>query len=203
MILKDSVREKLKPLGLAGALMLVTGLIFSPALISTGIAVIFISSLLMYPVKELPKTLWGNKAALLLIVLYLVDILCGLYTENREGFIQNTRIKLPLLLLPLALCRPYVYSKKEIIVILYVFISAVTLACLLTGGRFVIDYKAQMALVEANQPVQVMGKINHLYFSILLAFSLLAGIILLKNRWINLRGWKYALILMTIVQVIF
>lgn len=121
-----------------------------------------------------------HKLAMAMGSLFLLSVIGFFVTENRAGWLDDLRIKLPILLVPISvsLCAPF--SKKEIHGLLGVFV----LTQLIVGGLSLFaaysDYSQMFQRVSDNASVPVITGLNHIYFGPALG---LAGLIGLSWGW--------------------
>lgn len=171
-----------KRLGLLGFLMCMVGLPLSPALLSIGSVVVIFAGLVSYAPRVQLKRFYQDKFTFFLSLIFIVQLLSFFWTEDKEQFLEHLRIKAPFFfgLYGLAVLGPF--DKKWLKIGLVLFV----LAASVTGTLTVIDYflhKEQYDLeIQVSKPLPIFFDINHIYFSLLLAFSVFGGIWLFRQK---------------------
>ncbi len=160
----------------AGLLMAMAGIATSPAVLSIGTVVMILPAV----VSMSPKAQWGrirkDPGAGILALLAVVMALSWFWTEDQERWMNMVRVKLPLFfgLYSLMVLGPF--PKRWIKIAMMVL----TLAAFVTGFATVIDYllhREQIEMqIQVSKPMHLVFDINHIYFSITMAFTVFAGI---------------------------
>lgn len=107
-----------------GLLLLVIGLPLSIFLVSLSQFIIIGSWLLTGDIKIKLKTVFSNKAVLVLLSIYVVHIIGLVWTNDFDYALKDLRIKLPLLLLPVLFASMPPLSIKEFKSLLALFIMS-------------------------------------------------------------------------------
>jgi O-antigen ligase len=163
-----------------GLALMATGLTTSKVALSIGSLLILVGGIWQLAQQGFRLRPGEHKLALLMGSLFLLSIIGFFFTENRSGWLDDLRIKLPILLVPISvsLCAPF--TKKEIHSLLGLFV----LTQLVIGGASLIaaysDYSQMFQRVSANASVPVITGLNHIYFGPALG---LAGLIGLSWGW--------------------
>lgn len=163
-------------LAFSGILLLITGLIYSNLLISIGVILIFINAFIEQKPIEIFNKIKENKIILLFILLYILHLAGFFYTENTQGYLDDIRIKLPLLLLPVGLTSPSIYNKNTFIRIHVFFIAIVFVTAFITTINYLLDYSNINEMIKRSKPIPVFGGINHIYFGLFMAYSVFAAL---------------------------
>ncbi len=139
----------------------------SPAMMSIGQIVILVSWILEGNFRAKFSRLKSSKPALLILGFFLLHILwLGLSSDYSYG-LHDIKIKLPLLVLPLTICSTLNLTKKELHLILSLFVSAVSIAaliCLFKLGGFIGD--------PVNDRREMSFIISHIRFGLMVCFCL-------------------------------
>ena len=169
-------------LGLFGFLLCMLGLPISPALLSIGTVAMIVPALASRPPMEQFKRFYKDKAAFFLSLIFVVQVLSFFWTDNTEQFVEHLRIKAPLFFGLYALTVIGPFDKKWLRIGLALFI----LAAFITGTATMVDYfmhKQQYDLeIEVSKPLPIFFDINHIYFSLLLAFSVFGSFWMFRKR---------------------
>lgn len=125
----------------------------------------------------------NNPYAIVSIFFFFFSLISYSYAENHHEFWAKIQVKLPFLLLPIALANPDVISKRDFKIILRVFVGSVLLVGLISFVNYVVNYAAINETILHSKPIPILfGKDNHIYFSILLAFATWAALFLYWDR---------------------
>jgi O-antigen ligase len=157
---------------------LAVGLVYSPALLSLSSIAGIATALLFgnYRLRDLPRYLRHPTVAAL-IALYVIVLLSLWQTEDWTYYVERLRIKLPLLVLPLAWIgvepalgdgRIRRYGRLCLLLLL-----SVTLAGVLTD--YVLHFAEYNQALELGQPIPV-PRGNHVRFSLFLALGSVTGL---------------------------
>ncbi len=172
---QDLKRKRLiwtERLGLFGFLLCMAGLPLSPAMLSIGTVAMIIPAFFSYPLKEQFRRFYQDKEAFLLSLIFIVQLLSFFWTTDTGKFVEHLRIKAPLFfgLFSLAVLGPF--DRKWLKIGLMLFVVTV----LVTGTFSAVDYllhREQYDLeIKVSKPLPIFFEINHIYFSLLLAFSI-------------------------------
>lgn len=172
-------------------------------LISVGILLMVVYPFVQLRPGEVLQRLMWCRAGIWLIILFAANALTALWTTDIPDLWEDLKIKLPLVLLPVAFTAPGWYQRKTLAVV----VSALCLSTFVAGGvtftHFILNYEEMVARVAAFHPILVETGVNHIYFSILLGFSVVAGGLLLYLRLVQLRWWRIALLIITLLNLLF
>lgn len=157
-----------------------TGLLFSKALLS--LSCIVLVALVFF--VEKPSALWSslikNADFLLLVLLFLVyftDVLQPGF--DSKLFMGDLRNKLILLAIPLIFSSALVVKIKNFFWPYLVFILLISFTATVTFISYLADYQYFNQAILRSKPIPVFGGLNHIYFSLMLAFSTLFSACLL------------------------
>ncbi|HHG84900.1 MAG TPA: O-antigen ligase family protein [Bacteroidetes bacterium] len=174
-----------------GLMLCMAGLVTSPALLSIGTITMILPAFAALPLREQLRRFFWNKPFLLISLILIVQILSALWTREEQvgAWLEQVKVKLPLLfgLYSVAVMGPF--SRKEIRLALIVLLLSVVFI----GAGTLVDYilhKEEIDhRIQISKEVQVWLGINHIYFSIISGFSVIAGVWLAQFRQ-PLR-WKF------------
>ncbi|MBC8344089.1 MAG: O-antigen ligase family protein [Bacteroidetes bacterium] len=189
-------------MGLAGLILFQFGLIFSPFILSFSLVFLLVQPFLVYSIREVFSRLFSNKISNLLLVYFLLCLLGIFYTQDLNSFWKDLQLKLPLLILPMAFVYSKYYLKRSRHLVLYAFILFIFIAGLLSFIHYLINYEEINQQIFKAKPVPLIANINHIYYSFLLAFAILSGIILHLARPGN-KALKVGNIIVIILNIVF
>lgn len=196
---------RLQQICYAGFLLCMCSMPTSAAGLSIGTVVMILPAFASMPLGEQLKRFWGDKPAFFLSLILLLHTISILWTTDTEGWLGQMRIKLPLFfgLYSLAVMGPF--SLKWIRIGLLLFLGAT----FVTGSATVVDYiihKEQIEMqIQVSKPVHLVFDINHIYYSILLAFSIFAGIWLRTFKqpiWHKSERWVITILVLAHILII-
>jgi O-antigen ligase len=171
------------------ALTLITGLYVSPALMSIGM--IATALLLFTPgaFAQLKHNLTSQPMYVLLLGIFAMYLLSGLYSSNLHYWGERLQIKLPYLLLPLSFATLSL-DRKTLYYILYLLIITVVIGAIGSLINFLMHYEA---IVESYLHAKTMPtpfRIGHIRFSLMSAFCALTAWILYKEHFVFKWPWE-------------
>lgn len=180
-----------------GLTLFACGLPFSVVAISVSQFILVINTILEGDFTTKWQRLKQNKAAIILMSLFLLHILGLIYTENFNYAFKDLRIKLPILLLPLVVGSSVPLSKKEFQFILKLFIASV-----FTATLFSIMAYLGLGGTRVDDTRQISLFVSHIRFSLMLCMAM---VILLNNLFYeqNNRFWKSIYVLLLFWGIIF
>jgi hypothetical protein len=113
---------------LVGIILLAVGLPWSKFMMSLSLLILSLNWLLDKNLVSKFKSFCQNKTAFIIGSVFLLHLLGLLYTRDFNYGMEDVRKKIPLLLLPLIFSTTPALSKKNIELVLYLFISSVAVA---------------------------------------------------------------------------
>ncbi len=170
---------------LLGCLFMVTGLIWSRALLSIGMIVVLIDLFYYY---QKPQKKSVDLPILALSGIFLLYLLGGFNSENWEEYVFQIKSKSPFLLLPLAFLFIPGISKRYYYGLLYAFLLSISCATLYSLSLYILDYEA---ITKAYMQAHVLPTfINHIRFSLMVAFGSLTAFYLYHKRYFYFGSWE-------------
>lgn len=194
-----------RKLAFLGILLCMAGMVTSPAMLSIGTITLIVPAFFAVPLKEQLRRFWNHKPAFFISLIFFVQVLSGIWTREMEAelWLTQVRVKAPLFfgLYALAVLSPF--SRRQVRIALLVLIAST----LFIGIGTVVDYflnKEEIdQLIQTSKPLYIWLGINHIYFSIVNAFCVFAGIWLLRSRELILfKGERPLIIGMTVAVFI-
>lgn len=188
-----------------GVLMTMTGLFHSRALASAGVAVLFLGALARFSFQNERSTQLRINPATIWIAYFGVYLAAATFSGFSKVWLDTLRVKLPLLLVPLALIFSPLPRRliRAAILVFCCSISAIAAATLANYFRYYDEFQTALA---KSQPVPVIAfdlQNSHIYFAIALAFSSLACLYLAWDKTFRIRReGKSALLLLGLFQVV-
>lgn len=186
----DRFPNWLTPRNLAwfGTLAAVVALSTSKAVLSISTALIALGGL--WQVLEQRGSLRIRPQAWWLGSLWLLAVLGWLLLGEGSPGMKNMWSKLPFLLLGLTYGLLPTFSNKQVYGLLSAFVLVQTMVALLSLAYFFKDYELAMGRLARNAHIDIAGSINHIYFGLLLSFSVFAAIWLWRQSTILFGSWE-------------
>lgn len=133
---------------------------------------------------------WHNPLLLAGALLFGLNVVAGLYSPQMGPWLEELQIKLPIVALAFAFAALPAFSPARLKALCLTFLAAhVLTAGLSVGLYFFMDYENMMKTISQNSSIPIITGLNHIYFSVGLSFSVLAGFWAL---WIARFEWKQA-----------
>ncbi|MEM6964791.1 MAG: O-antigen ligase family protein [Bacteroidota bacterium] len=186
-----------KGLTLFLCLALLWALIYSKFVISVAMILFLVMSLFKidsekkYPLRLRSdlhsnfQQLISNKAYLAVTVFFLIVLISGIYSADVNYWLERLRIKLPFLLLPFAFVSMPTLRERDYLTIFYFFLIILFVSALLVGYEYWTHYEKITDGLGRGRPVPT--PVNHIRYSLMMAFSIIGGLVL----WLRNFYWKY------------
>jgi len=133
------------------------------------------------------QNLFRQRHLALLVLLLLVPAASFFWSENHGYWLERVQTRLPFLVLPWAFANLPRLSERQLRLVIYVFIWALTLICIGATVNFALHFDEIMVGIGEGRPMPVPR--NHIRFSLMIATGILAG------GWLWVQGfywqWKW------------
>ncbi len=165
-----------------GILLVMTGFMFSRALLSIGTFTLIANGFLQSDLKERWNVFLQHKVLIGISCLFLFPLLSGLWSEDKTEWLNVLLAKLPLLLLPFALVMQKGFERKQ-----FVFFSLLWIGLLFGGTVWsIVQYLQQKdqynLLYRFSKTIPTPASNDHIRFSMAIIIALLL--------WLKLEEWK-------------
>ncbi|MFK8005114.1 MAG: O-antigen ligase family protein [Saprospiraceae bacterium] len=135
----------------------------------------------------------SNKAYLAVTIFFFLILVTGIYSSDMNYWLERLRIKLPFLLLPFAFASIPQMKEREYLSIFYFYLILLFGSSLLVGFDYWQNYVIITDNLGKGQPIPT--PVNHIRYSLMMALSVIGGVVLfIRNfywKWI----WEKWLIL--------
>lgn len=171
-------RELFTLLGLCGISI---GLTTSVAVVSISVGILVASVWISKEWKKYLQNFIHSPLALGFSILLLLHFISYFYTENIPELLKEIRIKLPLFLLPFTLINLPPLTEKQKYLVWVLFILAVNFTAVCTLVNYLIHYQEITANIIHSKEVPIKPEMSHIYYSMIAAFAVWAGIYVYKT----------------------
>ncbi len=158
-----------------GYLLMASGLSLSRAMMSIGIGLVIAASILHYISSKSQKIIYPSYFGWLVIGVFVLAFISGIYSEDTQRWAELIRIKLPLLLFPILIAQFQQLKTSRVGIVVLVFALALCLVVLLSFGKYFVVSETPFALmathIKNTGTVEIITKVHHIYFGLFLAFS--------------------------------
>ncbi len=166
----------------AAILLMMTGFLFSRALLSIGTFTLIANGFLQNDLKERWNVFLRHKVLIGISCLFFFPLLSGLWSEDKTEWLNVLLTKLPLLLLPFALVMQNGFERKQ-----FVLFSLVWTALLFGGTVWsMVQYLQQKdeydLLYRFSKTIPTLAANDHIRFSMAIIIAMLL--------WLKLEEWK-------------
>lgn len=192
----------LQYISFVGAIFIAIGLPLSPALQSIGVAMIFLHAIVNDNPRNLFLNFRKNNKAKCLFLFFLLTLSSLFYTSNTTGYWEDVKIKLPFLLLSVGFLTQNHIFHKHGNKVLFTLIASVFLTGLISFINYLINFNTINEQLLHSKPIPIFTGVNHIYFSILLAFTTSVLIYYLINNLVKSR-FKIYIYALTVLSIIF
>jgi O-antigen ligase len=144
----------------------------------------------------------SNKAYLVVTLFFFLILITGIYSSDMNYWLERLRIKLPFLLLPFAFASMPQLKEKEYLSIFYFYLILLFGSSLLVGFDYWQNYEVITDNLGKGQTIPT--PVNHIRYSLMMAFSVIGGVVLFFRNFYWKWIWEKWLILgMTVFLFIF
>lgn len=183
-----------------GLFLLLTGLFFSKVALSAGM-VVLVGCAVVHHCKRGIRHFELEKPFLVYTSVFLMYLVTGFYSEDKQFFTERIRVCLPFLLLPFTFSLPMLDKEKKssLWLIYYLLLTSVTAIWSTIGYFLVYD---SIGLFTENGTL-LSTPINHVRYSLMVAFAILVGIHLFFNFGFKHRHSKFFILLLVVFLILF
>lgn len=172
--------------GILAILLIMAGLLTSEALMSIGMVLLSANLVFNRRLGPLLKHALAHQGLVALVLIFVLFLISGLWSENLSWWIDRMRMKLPFLMLPLAVVSIPRMGEKIYLRLLMVFFIWISLAAAHSGLLYALDFEA---ITLAYREGRVLPTpVQHIRFSLMVALSIAIGVYLIRKQFV----WKYA-----------
>ena len=189
-------------LGVFSIVLLLVGMLFSRALMSIGMMGLMLNVVVHHEPGKNLRRFWNNKALVAIASIFLLYLLSATVSEDTVWAVNRLRMKLPLLLMPLAVVAIPRVDKKVYFPILYGFFYLILILCLISLFQFVLNYEEITKQYETGKIMPT--PVQHIRFSLMVAYSVAIGWHLFLEKYSLKFKWEsYLLLGASIFMIIF
>ncbi|MEL7426632.1 MAG: O-antigen ligase family protein [Bacteroidota bacterium] len=168
-------------IGVLSLLLLVVGMVVSPAMMSIGVIGLAINWVINVDVRENVRRLLHSPVFWSLTALFFLWLLSGLWSENTEYWAHRMRNRLPFLLMPAGVLALPRFDRGVYYSILYLFFLLLTCICFFLFCWYLSDFE-QITLSYRKGHV-LPTPVMHIRFSLMVAYAVAIGISFIQERW--------------------
>lgn len=205
---KDKLTQLRRMICLVSILIMLTGLLFSRFLLSSGLIIFAVSCFVGHSVKNKITNFLYQPLLWSMSLLFVLPLLSGFWSEDTLKWSQILRIKLPLFLLPLCVAGLDDLRKEDWEKIAFSFLSLVLIGAGWSLWHYLQDVQLVQAAYLRAQTIQTPLGNDHVRFSLLVSIALLTAVFLsVQNQRKLSKGivvglWLAALLLMIYLHVL-
>jgi O-antigen ligase len=159
-------------LSIAGMMI---ALFFSRAMLSVCMGAFVLVSFLHKDIKGHFRVFFSSPLLWSMSLLFILPLFSGLWSDDQEEWRRVLRIKIPLLLLPLAFAGPFGFSRNQWNLLIYFFISLTTAGSIWSLFYYAGDMQAiNASYLKAKSIATLLGN-DHIRFSWLVSIAAMAA----------------------------
>jgi hypothetical protein len=183
---------------------MLTGLLFSRALLSSGIIFFALMCLVHRNIHQQLKTFFGSPLLWSMSLLFVLPTISGLWSEDRSQWWQIIRIKLPLLLLPVCFAGEINLKFKDWQRIAFAFLLLVFVGICQSSWQYAQNInETHAAYLQAYTLGTPLGN-DHVRFSLLVVIAILTiGFLLTENGKNFKRPLAILLLVLAVINMIY
>ncbi len=157
-------------------IIMMAALFFSRAVLSAAIIAFTAISLIHPGFKKHVSLFFASPFLWGMSLLFFLPLISGFWSEDKKEWLEMTRIKLPLFVLPLAFAGPIHFQKKKWEWLAFIFITLVTVASIWSMVHYVSNISAANEGYLRAKTIVTALENDHVRFSWLISVAaLLAG----------------------------
>jgi hypothetical protein len=164
-----------------GIAAMLTGLLFSRALLSSGMIFFVLVSLFHTTILQQVKTFFASPFLWSMSLLFALPAISGLWSDDLSQWSQVLRIKLPLLILPVCFAGEIKFKSKDWGNICYIFLILIFGGICWSLWRYVQNKNAIHAAYLKAYTIETPLGNDHVRFSLLVVIAIFAILFLLAN----------------------
>jgi O-antigen ligase len=162
---------------------IIIGLFLSRAMMSIGMIVVGIQFFLKPDIKVTFKDFIKDKKLLYISLIFFLYLISGLYSSDKNYYIERITLKLPFLFMPLGFAALKEMPKRYFLHVLLVFILLVFFVSLGSTVNFILNYTAIIENYKSAKVIPVLFEINHIRYSLMMALAIFSAFYLFYNRY--------------------
>lgn len=147
--------------------------------------------------KENFKSLWQYRAFLTTMLFFIIVLISGFWSFDKHFWLEKVRVRIPFIIIPIAFAWLPSISKRQYFSIFYwmLWLASIVMAGVLVNYYNDYEQITETLLDGKNIPVPM----NHIRFSLLIAFTIAGGFILYYAKFYWKFKWeRYLIFLLTI-----
>ncbi|MEO1258134.1 MAG: O-antigen ligase family protein [Bacteroidota bacterium] len=183
-----------------GLFLLLTGFFFSRFALSAGMAIL-VGCTIVQLCKKGIRHVELDRPLLVFISVFLLYLITGLYSEDQQFFTERIRIYLPFLILPFAFSLQILNKKKKWFLWLFYWLLLVSVTAVWSIIGFFSIY-VDIGLFTENGTL-LPTPINHVRYSLMVAFAILVGIHLFFNFGFKHWSGKFFILLLVSFLILY
>jgi O-antigen ligase len=201
---KDIVEKWRKPTFFISITAMLAGVLFSRAVLSSGLIFFALISLFHGKITQQLKSFIRSPLFWSMSLLFLLPAISGLWSENVSQWLQILRIKLPLLILPLCFAGENNFKFRDWTKISFVFLVLMFVAVCQSAWGYVQNMSAiNAAYLKAYTMETPLGN-DHVRFSLLVVIAIFTIIFLLVKAGDNFKKiTRVTLFILAVIDIVY
>ncbi len=164
------------------------GLYFSRAILSIATVLLIANAIVSPDFKSNFQRFFKIKPAVFLTLLFFITVFSGLHSENIETWLGRVRIKIPYLLLPLAICGIPKITTRQYKGLIYAFFIISVMACIGVGTNYLLHFEQMTERYKQGGAIKT--PIIYVRFSLFVAFGIVCGGFLWFKKYMLRFQWE-------------
>lgn len=182
-------------------LLMLAGLFVSRALLSSGMILFLVITCVHTEWKDQLLRFSRNKFLIGLSLLFLIPLVTWFWSEDKEVWWRFVRIKLPLLLMPVAFAGPWQLSQKQWQWIGYAFLIFVTGGCAWSLGQYAFNMQDIHSGYLRAKVIPTPFENDHVRFSLAVCMAILCSALLFSKT--SLKKERILLVVIMVFLTVF
>lgn len=186
----------------ACCLCIFAGFVSARAVASIGMIALVAISLLYNGIPQTIKAYLAQKQLLVLSLFFLIVLFSGLYSADKQDWLNWVRIKIPFITLPLAFAAMPKLDGTKFKAVIYGFAATIFIGLTIVLVNYYLHYDAITEATQYGKPIPIPFKhshISHIRFTLMIAFAFFACWYLLEKKlWLTGESNKWALYILMV-----
>lgn len=165
--------------------LIFAGLVTARALASVGMISVLVVSFIYYGPMAIIKNYLARKELMVLSLFFLIVLFSGIFSHDKQSWLNWVRVKLPYLALPLAFAPMARLSEKKFVAILSGFVVILALSALVVLINYFSNFEAITQGLKSGNAIPIPfphSHISHIRYTLMLAFAFFGCWYLLEQK---------------------
>jgi O-antigen ligase len=143
------------------------------------------------------KNIIEHKIWFMMSIPFWIVLLSGIYSQDIGYWLERLNMRLPFLVLPIAFANLPPFSKRDYYSVFYVLQGVMFVSLATTLFRYALDFEHINTMIVHGKAMPT--PMNHIRYSLLLAISILSGVVLYNQKYSFRFAWERPILLFILI----